>query len=318
MPDFVVPNVQVQMKRLGTLPALLLLSISASAQTVGSVTLLDGSLRVVRGASVATGAESMRLKQGDILETSSTGFAQLEFGGGTIVALGPSSRLYILRYASRPTATEASEKSGDSGNTKADLILLNGWLKGESSSSGGTYRYRTPSLAATTASGTVVIHSDDSGADLFVESGAAAVGEVNRDGSSRQPQPAKARQFFSRRAGRLTNSSQPSSAFVDAMPRPFRDTLPSRLAHFAGKSVEPKPNHAISFAEMQPWMKMPPSWQSGFVERFEPRLDDPEFRKQMEAHSAEYPEWDKILHPEKYPQENQPTPVSNPDSPPPR
>jgi hypothetical protein len=306
------------MNRLAISLGILLLPISASAQSVGYVTLLDGSLRVIRGTSVAMGAESMRLWQGDILESSSTGFVQLEFGGGTIVALGPSSRLYILRYASRPTTTEASEKSRASGATKADLILLNGWLKGESSASGGTYRYRTLTLAATTGTGTVVIHSDDGGADLFLESGAASVGEVNRDGSSRQPQATKARQFFSRRAGRLAKSSQPSSDFVDAMPRQFRDTLPSRLAHFAGKSIDPKPNHPISFAEMQPWMKMPPSWQSGFVERFEPRLDDHEFRKQMEAHSAEYPEWDKVLHPEKYPAENQSRPVANPDSPPPR
>ena len=38
---------------------------------------------------------------------------------------------------------------------------------------------------------------------------------------------------------------------------------------------------------------------------------DPEFRKQVEAHVAEHPEWDKALHPEKQPEEKS-APGSNP------
>jgi hypothetical protein len=43
---------------------------------------------------------------------------------------------------------------------------------------------------------------------------------------------------------------------------------------------------------------MPSAWRKGFVNRFEPRLKDPEFRKQLENHVAEYPEWLPILHPD--------------------
>jgi hypothetical protein len=46
------------------------------------------------------------------------------------------------------------------------------------------------------------------------------------------------------------------------------------------------------------------------VDRFAPRLKDPEFRKQLEAHLTQYPEWDPILHPEKHPPENAPAPGS--------
>jgi hypothetical protein len=83
------------------------------------------------------------------------------------------------------------------------------------------------------------------------------------------------------------------------MPQAFRDTLPSRLARFAGKSVEPKADHQVTYAEIQSWLTMPSAWRRGFVDRFEPRLRDPEFRKQLELHVAEFPEWDPILHPEK-------------------
>jgi hypothetical protein len=301
------PNFGVHMKPLGMMLALLLLSIPAAAQGIGSVTLLEGSLRLIRGTGVLRGAEGMLLRQGDILESSDRGIVQLEFAGGTVVALGPSSRLYILRHSTGRAGGGAGSQS-----VGAQLILLSGWLKGESKSAAGSYRYQTPLLAATTANGTVVIHSYESGSDAFVESGSANLAEVSHEGIERHPEAGKAGQFFSGRAGKtLSSSFRPNSAFVDAMPPAFRDTLPSRLARFAGKSVEPKTDHQVTYAEVQPWLTMPSAWRRDFVDRFEPRLRDPEFRKQIELHLAEFPEWDLILHPEKHHPATPPAPVPN-------
>lgn len=267
---------------------------------------------MVRGTGVFQGGEGMRIRQGDLLETSEKGFVQLEFTGGAVVAVGPASRLYIFRQS----AGRSSGKAGNEAGT--ELILLSGWLKGESNASAGAYRYQSPVLAATTSNGTVVVHAFENGSDVFVESGSAMIGEVGTEGSSRQSAPGKAGQFFSRRAGRLTSAPRPDSAFLDSMPRPFRDTLPSRLAHFAGKSVEPRTDHQVTYVELQPWLKMPAVWRRGFVDRFEPRLKDLEFRKQVEAHVAEYPEWDAVLHPEKHRTETPPAPVTSSESPHPK
>src|SRR5229473_7707162 len=75
-----------------------LLSIPAAVQDVGTVTFLEGSLRIIRGTSALQAAEGTRLRQGDIIESSDKGFAQLEFVGGTILALGPLSRMYVFRH----------------------------------------------------------------------------------------------------------------------------------------------------------------------------------------------------------------------------
>lgn len=267
-----------------------LLPVPAAAEDVGSVTLLEGSLRIIRGITALQASEGTRLRQGDIIESSDKGFAQLEFVGGAIVALGPLSRMYVLRHG-------GGGKSG-SGASGAELILLSGWLKGQSDSHARSYRYESPLLTATTGNGTVVFHSGESGCDVFVESGTAAISEVSPSGNAGKPTAGNAGQFFSGRHGKsLVNSSHPSAAFVEAMPRSFRDALPSRLAHFTGKPVEPTAQHPVSYAEIQPWLTMPSSWRKGFVDRFEPRLKDPEFRKQLEIHEAEYPEWAPILHP---------------------
>jgi hypothetical protein len=145
-------------------------------------------------------------------------------------------------------------------------------------------------LAATTGNGTVVFHNNESGCEVFVESGTAAIGEVSPDGIAGTPTAGNAGQFFSRRRGKtLVNSSRPSAPFVEAMPRSFGDALPSRLAHFASKPVEPKTQHQVSFVEIQSWLTMPLAWRRVFVDRFEPRLKDPEFRKQLEIHAAPVP-----------------------------
>ena len=142
-----------------------LLPIPAAVQDVGSVTFLEGSLRIIRGTTALQAAEGMRLRQGDIIESSDEGFTQLEFVGGAIVALGPLSRMYVFRH----------RMGGNSGSdaTEAELVLLSGWLKGQSGTHVGSYRYESPTLAATIGNGTVVFHNDESGCEVFVESGTA-------------------------------------------------------------------------------------------------------------------------------------------------
>jgi hypothetical protein len=275
-----------------------LLPIPAAGQDVGTVTLIEGPLRIIRGAEVFQIVEGVRLRQGDMIETADGGFAQLEFVGGGIVGLGPASRLYILRHSGGKKA--GGEASG------TELVLLSGWLKGQSNADAGAYRYESPLLAASTGNGNLVFHMKGGECDVFVESGAAALGDVSPEGNIGKPTAGKAGQFFSRSAGKgLSSDSRLSAAFVKEMPTAFKDTLPSRLAHFGGKPAEPKAQHPVSYAEIQAWLTMPRAWRRGFVARFEPRLKDPEFRKQLEAHESEYPEWEPALHPEK----------TNPDAP---
>jgi hypothetical protein len=282
----------------------LLVPLPSAAQEIGTLTFLEGSLRVIRGTSLHPGKEGLRLRQGDILESSDGGFVQLEFKGGPIVALGPSSRLYLFRYA-----------AGGRKATGASLILLNGWLKAESSAAVGMSRYDSPLLSGSTANGTLLFHATREGCSIFVESGLAMVGEVSPEGISHQPQPGKAGLFFLRQVGKgMTVLPRPSSEFVDSMPRAFKDTLPPRVDKFP-KPVPLPPGQAVTYADVQLWLTMPATWRRGFVTRFQPRLDDPEFREQVEAHLAELPEWDPILHPEKYQPQVPPTPVQKPDPP---
>jgi hypothetical protein len=274
---------------LAVLLMFLLAPLHAAAQDFGTLTMREGGLRVIRGTGVFQGVEGMRLRPGDILETAEPAFAQVELTGGALVALGPSTRVYLFSRA---------------GGSGTQLVLLNGWLKGEAPASAGQYRFLTPLLVAATRNGTVVLHTIRESAEAFVESGSATVtGEGRAAGGG----PAKAGQFLSRSAGKnVSVTGRMSQAFIDAMPNAFKDTLPPRLSRFAGKKVEPKRDHEVSYPEVAAWLTMPATWRRGFVTRFEPRLADPAFRKAVDAHMNEHPEWDPILHPENYQEKTRP------------
>ncbi len=278
------------MRRAPTFVLLLWLVVSgvAVAQDFATATMIEGSLKIIRGTMLLQASEGVRLRPGDIVITSDSGFAQLEFGKDPIVALGPATQVYVL-------------SRGTSGGT--EIVMLNGWLKAESHAGAPTFQYHTPELAASTSDGTVVIHEAGGSAGVFVESGTAKVGETPARSAA-----AKAGQFFSRSGGKpVTTTARPDSEFIAAMPRPFRDTLPPRMARFTGKPPEPKREREISYEDVQSWLTINRAWRRGFVERFRSRLNDPAFRRAVDAHMHEHPEWDPVLHPEKY---QEPKPAS--------
>ena len=96
---------------------LLLLSLvqplAVAAQEIGTLTLVEGPLHVIRGTTVLQGAEGVKLHQGDIIESSNPGFAQLELRGGVVVALGPSTRVFFVSHAAK----------------NPEMFVLDGWLK---------------------------------------------------------------------------------------------------------------------------------------------------------------------------------------------
>jgi hypothetical protein len=269
------------------LAVLLFSCASLVAQAIGTISLAESEVHVIRGATVFVGTQGARINRGDMLETGPRGITQLDFGAGTVIAIGPSSRLLLFSYSG-----------------SAEFVLLSGWLKGEVDGKSGSYQFDTPLLAGMTKQGTLVVRAAADSSDVFVESGAANVGQVTAGGAASQLRPAKAGDFFTRQAGKnVTTATRPSAAFIDAMPMPFRDTLPPHPPK--GKAPELSHGREIDYAQLRPWLAMPSRWRKELVPRFQSRLSDPAFREQLEAHVHEYPEWDPVLHPEKYPNKSQ-------------
>src|SRR5476649_2774335 len=151
-----------------------LLSCAAApawAQTAATLTFIDGKVSLLRGTSTFTVAAGAKIGDGDMLETGAKSQAQLEFSDGLILNLGPEARLYLL-----PQAAGAA----------ADYALASGWMKAAipagRKGEARALRYILPGLIVETSDATLVLHASTGLDEVFVESGAAKVAELSRDG----------------------------------------------------------------------------------------------------------------------------------------
>jgi hypothetical protein len=76
----------------------------------------------------------------------------------------------------------------------------------------------------------------------------------------------------------------------------------------AGRHTGPaptlRPAGEAELDDVDEWIGGP--YRRAFLRRFTPRLADPAFRADVEKNIARFPEWDRVLHPEKFSTERPP------------
>src|SRR5262249_13162070 len=237
-------------------------------------------------------AEGVRLQAGDIIEMSDKGLAQIEFADGAALALGAGTRMLTR------------EKSAN-----GDYYVTQGELKLAGVKQGSNYRFMTPVFTLQPVEGIVVLVVAKGEGSVFTESGEARVTEPTVKGA---PAPAplrmKSGEFYTRKADQKSAvAPRPSQAFIGALPRIFLDPLPTRIARYKDREVQPKRGDDATYAEVETWLKAPPEIRRPLIPRFRPRIHDPEFRSGLVANLKSHPEWDPILFPEKYKPKEPPT-----------
>lgn len=253
-----------------------------AAPEVGVVALVEGSARVLRGATWYRLAAGIRVEDGDIVDAQERAQVQVEAAGGTKLNLvGPGALHFV------PAPRTGPLRVGFPG----------GWLKAAVKAPGLDLDMAAFDLAATDA--IVVVHAQAAAAELFVESGGAKLVAAAPRGGEASVRDARRGEHWSQAAGAaFAMVPRAPKPFVDAMPRHFVDPLPSLGAKVAGRRPVLVVDREITYAEAEPWLAGRD--RALFERRFASRLRDPAFRKAVEPHVARYPSWDRILHPEKY------------------
>jgi hypothetical protein len=158
---------------------------------------------------------------------------------------------------------------------------------------------QTPQVRLISQNVSYVLAVNDAGSQLFVENGEL----VPAFGSPKSGQPAivKAGEFLGVKPDfSATVAPRALPEFVKAMPRPYIDKLPTRLPRFKGKGVELKRERDLGFADVDGMFKLYPSGRKAYLAQFRPLLKDKAFLRDLEPAIRNYPEWDRIVHPEKY------------------
>lgn len=283
---------------LGAVLALLLPSVVASApppapQEIGVVTILEGKAWLTRGTSVYALAEGTRLEAGDILNTIERTYLQIEGEGRPTLSVGPQAQLLV------PAGADAT----------VSLILTKGWLKVTLPKNAKPYAVVVGPRTYNPAPGGALVLNAADPVEVFVETGALKASAPGRSGPDSTV--GSGQYVMARGAEPLRTEARPTQAFLAALPIPFRDRPPELLARYKEKRVAPKRDRDVEFAEVDQWLRIVPSWRRELLRRFQPRLKDTAFRQGVESRIKDYPEWDRILHPEKYePKPPVPAPAS--------
>ena len=272
----------------------LLAGSSARGAEIAVATLVDGDARLLRATTCHKLVPGARLEDGDIVAAGDRAQVHLEFTAGSLVNLVGAGTLYLVPPPAKPKSPAGAPS----------LVVPSGWIKVAAKAPGVQVRVASAEVAI--AAGAVVMRTDGTTLNIFIESGSARITELAPSGAGQAARDAKHDEYWSRSAtGAFVPSTRPPRAFVEAMPRHFVDALPS----FAGK-FKTRPalvaDREITYAEAEPWLAGRD--RAVFERRFASRLRDPVFRRAVEPDVARYPTWDRRLHPEKY----APPPVPKP------
>ena len=279
----------------------------AGAADAGIVTIADGAARVLRGNVWYKLAPGAPLQEGDVVDAGERTTVQIELpAAGTLNLVGPGA----LYAASLPQAGAGAGRDG------GEFGLDRGWLKFASVAAGAGARVRTPTALVTVNDAIVVVHQESRLFEMFVETGAAKLQDPNRTGRESAAQEAKAGEYWTRDGDRAFASERRAPVkFVASMPRPQTDRLLPLAAKYKGKAPSLAADREITLGEADPWLTGP--YRRTFARRFGARLADPAFRKAVEANIGAYPEFDRVLHPEKYPAAGAPAAATAPGAAPP-
>ena len=256
--------------------------VAAAADPVATVTLLEGAAGLVRGVTRYALAEGVRVQSGDIIEVGDKGLAEIEFPDGAAIALGAGTRMLAV------TMPRGKAAAGD-------YYVMHGALKVAGVNKSARLRFSTPIFTLQPAEGVSVMIVRGEEGSVFIESGGA------RLAAAPETLSLKSGEFFTRKAGQKgAVAPRPSQAFIAAMPKAFLDPLPSRMARYQERQVQPKRVDDVSYAEVEAWLKAPLPIRRPLVPRFQSRASNPAFRSALIANLKFHPEWDPILFPEKY------------------
>lgn len=268
-----------------------LLALSSAAHgrdRIATITILDGQATVIHAATRLSAAEGGAIEVEDIVETlPNTSLIRLEFNGGAVLDVGPSSRVMI-----KPMLAGA----GDG----AQVYVLEGWVKLmlDKPSAPGKTVLASPMADVVGLERDVVAQVKLNEVAFFAESG--AVQAVVR-GPSGKVNPFKIDRgtFLARHAdGVVESTPRPSAVFIQAVPRAFMDKLPVRATLFSGKDIPLKSAPGrLSYADTEAWLHAEPRMRGRFLVRWRPLLQDDAYRRALSAQITLHPEWRSILYP---------------------
>ncbi len=259
---------------------------------IALATVVEGDATLLRQTTRLAVKPGMRLMALDLLETGpKTNIVRIEFSSGAIADLGPQTQVMLA-----PKLVSGAKRR------QAPLYALSGWIKlsGTPNKDPVASQLLSESLDLAGLNGNAVVTIQAKASHVFAETGTVTVTE-RRQGQAVPPMVLKSGTLYSRTGNEKSSvSAHPVGTFMQSVPKPFLDPIPSRTEVFKDRAEPPtKVLSELSYDEATPWLGAELPLRTLLVAHWKAKLN-PGLRSALASHIKSHPEWDRVLFPEKY------------------
>ena len=220
-------------------------AVAAPAE-VGTLTIADGTVTLLRGGERFAAPAGLRVRPDDMLVTDAAALlARVEFDDGKTADLGPATQVMLAPRGFGP----AADRDGT-------VYLGRGWLKLAAPwQLTGPGALASPRIDVQQLRGTVVALSDGTATQVYLETGRATALPLGT--RLRESFPLARGEWLRQAAGSSAAGRDLPADWAGAMPRTFVETLPRLAARFAGRPTELEP--ALGPAPVPAWLQAEPA-----------------------------------------------------------
>lgn len=244
-----------------------------AAAELGTVTVTEGDVRLLRGDAYYQAVAGVELARQDVVETGAGASAQLDMADGSILKLGPDTRLALSEY----------QIDDQRHVVRAGLDVLAGWLRFAVAKLGPDARYRidSPVMSVGIRGTEGVLQAGSDGGEFALDEGAVDITAPNDAGVP--PAHVVAGQFVERRRGdRFQLQRSIPARFAQRLPAGLRAHLQRRIHLLRQRGVPPRMIRRVMRRDAQRHLRAHPGMQPEMRQRFE-RMQNHDRARRREA-----------------------------------
>jgi len=249
------------MRSIAALLACICFASSAFADTVGVFTVTRGEVQLLRGQNYLAASSGVEIQSEDIIETGKNAAAQVDMEDGSVLKLGPETRVALSEYKLDSNKSVVS----------ATLDVLSGWLRFAVAKlkPQGKYSFNTPVLTVGVRGTEGTIEAANEQGGLHLEEGAVDVAPAGPDLIGVPPLRVTSGEFIQRLRGQpLAKLPQPPPNFQKRLPPVMQEKLSRRAETLKERGVPPKVIRQITREDAKRMLERHPHMQDRLRNRF--------------------------------------------------
>jgi hypothetical protein len=241
--------------------ALVLAPITFADETVGAFTQTSGEVRILRGENYLAAEPGVEVESQDIIETDKDAGAQLDLEDGSIMKLGPETRLALSEYKLDSNKSVLS----------AGIDLLSGWLRFAVSKlkPSGNYAINTPLLTIGIRGTEGTIEAQDEQGGLQLHEGEVEVAGVGKEKQALSSVRVRSGEYIQRQRGQdFLRLHEPPAEFARRLPPGVQQKLARHALDPRQRGISPRVIRGVTKEDAQRMLQRHPQMNQRLQQRF--------------------------------------------------